>query len=108
MKLLELKEKSIEFDVRRTLIKTKNWRPDGGRPATYIRRIKVEDFGDFACFEYTQPSQIIHFDVYFPEDLERVKEELKSLNSLRRIALRFPCYLMIPRGFFEAILTKAM
>ena len=99
LKSLELKEKSIEFDIRDTLIKTKNW------PTTYIRRIKVEDFENFAGFEY-KPSQIIHFEVHYPEDLERVKQEIKSLNSLRRIALKFRCFVMIPSGFFETILTR--
>ena len=109
LKSLELKEKSIEFDIRDTLIKTKNWRNGQRRnaqgPTTYIRRIKVEDFEDFAGFEY-KPSQIIHFEVHYPEDLEKVKEEIMSLNSLRRIALKFRCYVMIPSGFFETILTR--
>ena len=99
LKSLELKEKSIEFDIRDTLIKTKNW------PTTYIRRIKVEDFENFAGFEY-KPSQIIHFEVHYPEDLEKVKEEIMSLNSLRRIALKFRYNVMIPSGFFETILTR--
>ena len=69
LKSLELKEKSIEFDVRDSLIKTKNWRngPTTYLPTTYITRIKVEDFEDFAGFEY-KPSQIIHFEVHYPED----------------------------------------
>ena len=95
LKLLELEEKqAIEFDVRGTLIKES------------IRRIKVEDLEEFVCFKNVLPSQIIHFEleVYFPEDLEI--EEIKALNTLRRIALRFRCGLMIPRGFFEAILTR--
>ena len=99
LKSLELKEKSIEFDIRDTLIKTKNW------PTTYIRRIKVEDFENFAGFEY-KPSQIIHFEVRYPEDLEKVKEEIMSFNSLRRIALKFRYNVMIPSGFFETILTR--
>ena len=99
LKSLELKEKSIEFDIRDTLIKTKNW------PTTYIRRIKVEDFENFAGFEY-KPSQIIHFEVHYPEDLEKVKEEIMSFNSLRRIALKFRYNVMIPSGFFETILTR--
>ena len=98
LKLLELEEKqAIEFDVRGTLIKES------------IRRIKVEDLEEFVCFKNVLPSQIIHFELDLtknPEDLEREKEELFALNSLRRIALKFPCYLMIPRGFFEAILTR--
>ena len=110
LKSLELKEKTIEFDVRwDTLIKTKNWRNgqwhNAQGPTTYIRRIKVEDFENFAGFEY-KPSQIIHFEVRYPEDLEKVKEEIMSFNSLRRIALKFRYNVMIPSGFFETILTR--
>ena len=36
--------------------------------------------------------------------LNRVKEEIMSLNSLRRITLK--SYVMIPSGFFETLLTR--
>ena len=55
LKSLDLKEKSIEFDVDENLIPTKNRRKNR---RTYIKRIKVEDFENFARFEY-KPSQAI-------------------------------------------------
>jgi hypothetical protein len=105
LKSLDLKGKSIEFDVGLNLIQTKAGEMVFfGGPATRIKRIKVEDFEKFARFEY-KPSQVICFEVWSPEDFERVNEEIMSLNSLRSISLRFAS-VVIPSGFFEAILTR--
>ena len=103
LKSLNLKEMSIEFDVNENLIPTKNRRRYGG---TYIKRIKVEDFENFARFEY-KPSQVIclRFGAWGLEDFVKVNEEIMSMNSLRRISLEFGS-LVIPSGFFEAILTR--
>ena len=101
LKSLDLKGKSIEFDVGQTKAGEMFF---FGIPATLIKRIKVEDFEKFARFEY-KPSQVICFEVWPPEDFERVNEEIMSLNSLRSISLRFAS-VVIPSGFFEAILTR--
>ena len=103
LKSLDLKEKSIEFDVDENLIPTKNRRKNR---RTYIKRIKVEDFENFARFEY-KPSQVIclYFEARDTEDFERVNEEIMSMNSLKRISL-YSWSVSIPRGFFEAILTR--
>jgi hypothetical protein len=101
LKSLDLKGKSIEFDVGQTKAGEMGF---FGGPATRIKRIKVEDFEKFARFEY-KPSQVICFEVWPPEDFERVNEEIMSLNSLRSISLRFAS-VVIPSGFFEAILTR--
>ena len=110
LKSLDLRGKSIEFDVNENLIPTKNRRNDDF--ATYIKRIKVEDFQNFARFEY-KPFQVIclhfvieaSFEAREAEYFERANEEIMSLNSLRRISLDF-WNVSIPRGFFEAILTR--
>ena len=88
---------TIEFDKRDVLIKTKN--------GTCIRRINFEDFENFARFEY-EPSQIVHCEVCFPENLPRVKEEIMSMNFLKRISLTLHSDDSIPSGFFETILTR--
>ena len=94
LKSLNLKGKSIKFDVTGDLIKTKN------------RRIKQEDFEDFTHFEY-KPYQIIYFEVY--EHFGFVKEpeeENMSLNSLRRISTVFIHRDVISKQCLEAILTR--
>ena len=55
LKSLDLKGKSIEFDVGQTKAGEMGF---FGGPATRIKRIKVEDFEKFARFEY-KPSQVI-------------------------------------------------
>ena len=99
LKSLALKGISIEFGVTGDLIKTKNRRNGLG----IIKRIKQEDFEDFAHFEY-KPSQIICFEVH--EDFEMLKEEVMSLNSLRRISIVF-LQDVISRQFLESILTRS-
>ena len=107
LKSLSLKETSIEFDVNGDLIQTKNLRNDDFGRGTYIKRIKIEDFENFARFEY-KPSQVICLRIkatLVAEEFQRVYEEIMSMNSLRRISLKFHT-VSIPRGFFEAILTR--
>ena len=87
---------TIEFDKRDVLI---------NKNGTCIRRINLEDFENFARFEY-EPSQIVHCEVCFPENFEIVKEEITSMNSLRRISLTLHSVVRIPSGFFETILTR--
>ena len=108
LKSLDLKEMTIEFDVNKDLIETKNRRYYGFRIlATSIKRIKIEDFENFARFEY-KPSQVICLRIkatLVAEEFQRVYEEIMSMNSLKRISL-YSWSVSIPRGFFEAILTR--
>ena len=102
LKSLNLKGISIEFDVRKDLIKTKN-------DVVTIKRIKLEDFEDFTHFEY-KPSQIIVVYVDDSEDVggsdsEMLREEIMSLNSLRRIYISIYDE-VISRQVYEAILTR--
>ena len=87
---------TIEFDKRDVLI---------NKNGTCIRRINLEDFENFACFEY-EPSQIVNCEVCFPENFEIVREEITSMNSLRRISLTLHSVVRIPSGLFETILTR--
>ena len=87
---------TIEFDKRDVLI---------NKNGTCIRRINLEDFENFARFEY-EPSQIVNCEVCFPENFEIVREEITSMNSLRRISLTLHSVVRIPSGFFETILTR--
>ena len=87
---------SVEFDEREVLI-IKN--------GTCIRRINFEDFENFARFEY-EPSQIVHCEVFLPKNLPRVKEEIMSMETLKRISLTLDSVDRIPSGFFETILAR--
>ena len=87
---------TIEFDKRDVLI---------NKNGTCIRRINLEDFENFARFEY-EPSQIVNCEVCFPENFEIVREEITSMNSLRRISLTLHSVVRIPSGLFETILTR--
>ena len=103
LKSLNLKGISIEFDVTGDLIKSETRR----NGLATIKRIKLEDFEDFTHFEY-KPSQIIEVCVEDSEDFEdseMLREEIMSLNSLRRIYISIYDE-VISRQVYEAILTR--
>ena len=106
LKSLAFKDFSLEFDLDRDLIQTINpeWTHDAPLYSTWtsIKRVKLENFEDFENFEY-KPNTIIHLEAEVRRsNFEAVREEILSLNFVRRISIiAIKNYRLI-----EAILTR--
>ena len=95
LKSLAFKDFSLEFGVNQSLVETIN--PEW----TFITRVKLEDFEDFENFQ-SKPKAINFETDVRRSNVEAVREEILSLNFVRRISI----IAIKNYRLFEAILTR--